>query len=279
MRRPERGMRLRVAAGGWQLHTPPDNAEFVKNMLRLKPMRLSGAAMEALAIIAYRQPVTRPEIEEIRGVDCGGSLKILLDRRLVRILGKRNEVGRPFIYGTTREFLEFFHLADLSQLPTLRDFEQLSKEFGEQIGGDEAPQEGAAPVEGAATAAPAEGTEGASAEAGPPGMPEGEEVPIEGHDELLEELSDAMTRLDSTRKSVVDTLGRKAAEGEAEAMLAAEGEAAPVEAVPGAPTAGADAPAFEVAAPPVESPQTAEAPPKALEGAPAADEVRPDGKA
>jgi len=227
---PARGLRLRQAAGGWQLHTPADNAEFVKNMLRLKPMRLSGAAMEALAIVAYRQPATRPEIEEIRGVDCGGVLKVLLDRRLVRILGKRSEVGRPFIYGTTKEFLEFFHLNDLSQLPTLKDFEQLSREFGEQIGGQGGAEEGTAPPEVMAAA------EGAPATAAPPdemavhaeAADQGDDAPLEGHDELIEELTDAMTKLDVTRKTVVKTLGLKAAEGEAEAMQGAEGEEAPV---------------------------------------------------
>ena len=90
------------------------SAEYVRRYLRVKPQRLTRAAVETLAIIAYRQPVTRPEIEDIRGVDCGAVLKALMDRKLVKILGKKEEVGRPILYGTTREFLEFFALKDLS---------------------------------------------------------------------------------------------------------------------------------------------------------------------
>jgi segregation and condensation protein B len=81
--------------------------------------------LEALAIIAYRQPITRPEIDEIRGVDCGPVLKTLLDRSLVRMIGKKEEVGRPILYGTTPEFLRMFSLRDLSELPTLREFHEL----------------------------------------------------------------------------------------------------------------------------------------------------------
>jgi segregation and condensation protein B len=94
----------------------------------VKPQRLTRAALETLAIVAYRQPVTRPEIEEIRGVDCGAVVKALLERRLVKILGKKEEPGRPILYGTTREFLEFFSLKDLASLPTLREFHELSEE-------------------------------------------------------------------------------------------------------------------------------------------------------
>ncbi|MBI5529709.1 MAG: SMC-Scp complex subunit ScpB [Deltaproteobacteria bacterium] len=212
---PESGIRLREVAGGWQLHTPPDNAEFVKNLLKMKPQRLSAAAMEVLAVIAYRQPATRPEIEEIRGVDCGGPLRVLLDRRLVRILGKRSEVGRPFIYGTTKEFLEFFHLSDLSQLPTLKDFEQLSRELGEQLGGESGGAAAEAPAEApsdTAVCAP----DGPAVPAGGEGA-EGEA--LEGSDELLDELTSAMTRLDSTRKNVVKELGLRPAEPEAEGAV------------------------------------------------------------
>ena len=94
----------------------------------MKPQRLTRAALETLAIIAYRQPVTRPEIEDIRGVDCGAVVKALLERRLVKILGKKEEPGRPMLYGTTQEFLEFFALKDLASLPTLREFHELSEE-------------------------------------------------------------------------------------------------------------------------------------------------------
>jgi segregation and condensation protein B len=122
------GIVLHEVAGGWQLRTSPDNAEFARRFLRVKPQRLTRAALETLAIIAYRQPVTRPEIEDIRGVDCGAVVKALLERRLIKILGKKEEPGRPILYGTTKEFLEFFALKDLASLPTLREFHELSEE-------------------------------------------------------------------------------------------------------------------------------------------------------
>jgi segregation and condensation protein B len=122
------GVVLTEVAGGWQLRTAPDSGEFVRRFLRVKPQRLTRAALETLAIIAYRQPVTRPEIEDVRGVDSAAVVKALLERRLIRILGKKDEVGRPILYGTSREFLEFFALKDLSALPTLREFHELSEE-------------------------------------------------------------------------------------------------------------------------------------------------------
>jgi segregation and condensation protein B len=94
---------------------------------------LTRAAVETLAIIAYRQPVTRPEVEDIRGVDSGAVVKALLDRKLIKILGRKEEVGRPILYGTTREFLEFFALKDLASLPTLREFQELSQEHHELV--------------------------------------------------------------------------------------------------------------------------------------------------
>jgi segregation and condensation protein B len=104
------GIVLHEVAGGWQYRTAPESAEFVRRFLKVKPQRLTRAAVETLSIIAYRQPVTRPELEDIRGVDSGAVLKALLDRRLIKIVGKKEEVGRPILYGTTREFLEFFAL-------------------------------------------------------------------------------------------------------------------------------------------------------------------------
>jgi len=122
------GVVLSEVAGGWQLRTAPESAEYVRRFLQIKPRRLTRAALETLAIIAYRQPVTRPEIEEIRGVDSGAVIKALLEWKLVKILGKKDEVGRPLLYGTTREFLEFFQLKDLASLPTLREFHELTEE-------------------------------------------------------------------------------------------------------------------------------------------------------
>ena len=114
--------------GRYQLRTEPQVGAYVRRMLQVKPMRLTRAALETLSIIAYRQPITRPEMEELRGVDCGAVTKALLERKLVRILGKKDEPGRPLLYGTSKEFLELFNLRDLTQLPTLREFQELSEE-------------------------------------------------------------------------------------------------------------------------------------------------------
>jgi segregation and condensation protein B len=127
------GIVLHEVAGGWQLRTSPDNADLARRFLKVKPQRLTRAALETLAIIAYRQPVTRPEIEDIRGVDCGAVVKALLERRMIKILGKKEEPGRPILYGTTKEFLEFFALKDLASLPTLREFHELSEEHREIV--------------------------------------------------------------------------------------------------------------------------------------------------
>ena len=127
------GLVLYEVAGGWQFRTAPESSEFVRRYLKVKPQRLTRAALETLAICAYRQPVTRPEIEDIRGVDSGAVLKALLDRRLIKIVGKKEEVGRPILYGTTKEFLEFFALRDLNALPTLREFHELTEEHQEIV--------------------------------------------------------------------------------------------------------------------------------------------------
>lgn len=123
-----RGVQLDEVAGGWIFRTSPAYAPFVRDLTKQKAVRLSRAQVETLAILAYRQPVTRPEIDEIRGVDSGPVLKVLLERELVRILGKKDEPGRPIIYGTTTAFLEFFGLKSLKDLPTLREFTELTED-------------------------------------------------------------------------------------------------------------------------------------------------------
>jgi segregation and condensation protein B len=124
--------------GRYHLRTDPQVGAYVRRMLQVRPMRLTRAALETLAIVAYRQPATRPEIEDLRGVDCGAVTRALLERKLIRILGKKDEPGRPLLYGTTREFLELFNLRDLTQLPTLREFQELSEE-SRKIVEEEAP--------------------------------------------------------------------------------------------------------------------------------------------
>ena len=128
-----RGFGLFEVAEGLTFRSNPRYADYLRETREQKPVRLSKPALETLAIIAYRQPVTKPEVDHIRGVDCGGTIRILLDRDLVRIVGKREEPGRPMLYGTTREFLSFFNLPSLNQLPSLREFSELTEESQEEI--------------------------------------------------------------------------------------------------------------------------------------------------
>ncbi len=115
------GFFLCEAAGGYQLRTRPSCSPAVRAMLQSAPARLSRPAMETLAVIAYRQPVPRSEIEHIRGVDSGGVLRTLMDRKLVRIMGRKEIPGRPILYGTTSRFLEVFGLSGLKDLPALKE--------------------------------------------------------------------------------------------------------------------------------------------------------------
>ena len=122
------GFYLREVAGGYQFRTRPSYTEWVKRLLSPKPPRLSKAALETLAIIAYKQPVIRSDVEHLRGVDCGGVLRVLLERNLIRVLGRKNIPGRPLIYGTTRRFLEVFDLKDLKDLPSPEEIESVARE-------------------------------------------------------------------------------------------------------------------------------------------------------
>jgi segregation and condensation protein B len=128
-----RGFRIEEVAGGLQFRTVAENAQYVRRFLAAKPNKLTKAALETLSIIGYRQPVTKPEIEAIRGVDVGAALKSLLERDLIKIIGKREEVGRPIIYGTTPYFLEFFGLKSLAELPTLREYHELDEEHQKEV--------------------------------------------------------------------------------------------------------------------------------------------------
>ncbi len=122
------GFVLYEVAGGFHFRTNPIHANVIAQYTKAKPVRLSRATLETLSIIAYRQPVTRPEIDDIRGVDSGHILRTLLERNLIKILGKREEPGNPLIYGTTPDFLSFFHLNSLNDLPTLREYTELGEE-------------------------------------------------------------------------------------------------------------------------------------------------------
>ncbi|HEY5937701.1 MAG TPA: SMC-Scp complex subunit ScpB [Kofleriaceae bacterium] len=124
----DRGIALQQVSGGFQFRTNTHFSTWVQQLIAGRPVRLSRAQLETLAIVAYRQPITRPEVDEIRGVDSSATLRLLMDRSLIRILGKKEDVGRPLLYGTTREFLDFFSLGDLRELPTLREYSELSAE-------------------------------------------------------------------------------------------------------------------------------------------------------
>lgn len=123
-----RGIGLVQVAGGYQFRTKPDASNWIRRLNVPKPMKLTGPSLETLAIVAYRQPIVRSEIEKIRGVDSGGVLKTLLERKLIRIVGRQDEPGQPLLYGSTKEFLEVFNLKALADLPTLKDIEELMRE-------------------------------------------------------------------------------------------------------------------------------------------------------
>jgi len=121
-----RGVRLVEVAGGYQLRTAKANADWVKKFLGGRPARMGKATLETLAIVAYRQPITKAEVEAIRGVDVDGVITTLLERGLIRAVARKDVPGRPFLYGTTPEFLQLFNLKDLSHLPTLKEMEEIS---------------------------------------------------------------------------------------------------------------------------------------------------------
>ena len=161
----QRGIQLREVAGGYQFRTARENAEWVRAIFREKPSRLGRAALETLAIVAYKQPVTRAEIEAIRGVDVDGVLSTLMARRLIKMAGRKEAVGRPLLYVTTPEFLEVFGLKDLNELPSLKELgpapdtddegiipeNQSPSAAAEITAGDSAPA-GAAPADASADA-------------------------------------------------------------------------------------------------------------------------------
>lgn len=123
-----RSFLLKQVAGGYEFRTKPEYAPYIVNMLRASPSRLSRAAMETLAIIAYKQPIIRQEIELLRGVDVGGILRTLLEKNLIKVTGRKNIPGKPLIYGTTSRFLEVFDLEDIRSLPRLKEIKELDSD-------------------------------------------------------------------------------------------------------------------------------------------------------
>jgi segregation and condensation protein B len=164
----DRGMEVREIAGGYRIATKAEYHDavraFVKGMK--PPMKLSLQALETLAVVAYKQPVTAPEISEIRGVDTSGVLGGLIARKLITTAGRKQVIGRPILYKTTKEFLLRFGLKDLSELPSIEEFEKMAAQMSEDM-----TQEAAEDAAADAAASEAEPTEGASSPAGSPGNP------------------------------------------------------------------------------------------------------------
>ncbi len=221
--RPEHGIEIRPVAGGYRFSSKPEHHEILRQYVKsLKPpVRLSKPALETLAVIAYRQPVTVPEIEEIRGVDCGGVIHTLLQRKLIVTSGRKNVIGRPILYRTSKDFLVHFGLKDVGELPSLKEFEELARQaLGSDLSeefetgpqpeqpplselADESAPEAAGPDEPGPAADPAEQAESApEAEASepepepeseraapPPG--EAESLPVEAEAESVSDKQDS----------------------------------------------------------------------------------------
>jgi len=164
----DRGVEIRAVAGGYKFYTKPQHHEGVRRFIKSlrPPLRLTMPALETLAVIAYRQPATGPEIQEIRGVNVSGVLKTLLEKRLIATAGRKAVMGRPIMYRTSKEFLIRFGLSDLEELPSLKEFEQLARAA---LGADE----GIAPVESQTESSsesllePMEGAQSAASEPAP----------------------------------------------------------------------------------------------------------------
>jgi segregation and condensation protein B len=191
----ERGVEVRAVAGGYKMYTKPQHHDLVRRFIKSlrPPLRLTMPALETLAVIAYKQPVTAPEIQEIRGVNTSGVIKTLLDKRLITTAGRKEVIGRPILYRTSKDFLMRFGLSDLEELPSLKEFEALAREaLGTDEGvapseaGDESVLDALPKGEGAASESVGEnGETGASAitEQAVPGNHDGEVVTAAAEDD------------------------------------------------------------------------------------------------
>jgi segregation and condensation protein B len=156
-----RGIEVRTVAGGYKIYTKPQHHDVVRRFIKSlrPPLRLTMPALETLAVIAYKQPVTAPEIQEIRGVNTSGVLKTLLDKRLIATAGRKEVIGRPILYKTSKEFLMRFGLSDLEELPSLKEFEALAREA---LGSDEGVATSESGDESVLSAAPGTTVEGST---------------------------------------------------------------------------------------------------------------------
>ena len=164
----ERGVEIRAVAGGYRVYTKPQHHDLVRRFIKSlrPPLRLTMPALETLAVIAYKQPVTQPEIQEIRGVNCAGVIETLLEKRLVTTAGRKQVIGRPILYRTSKDFLMRFGLSDVDELPSLKEFEALAREALGADDGIAASQEEVDAAEGEALE-----TGAMSADAGPEAEP------------------------------------------------------------------------------------------------------------
>ena len=243
--RPEHGVSIKEVAGGYKMATKPEHHEAVRNFVKsLKtPFKLSLPALETLAVIAYKQPVTTPEIMEIRGVQGGGVLKTLLDRKLITEAGRKNVIGKPILYKTTREFLIQFGLKDLSELPSLKEFEEI---------GRMAMAESEVPADAPAAAADAPAVEVETADAPAQAAAPEAEAAVQADAPVVEvETSEAETPDAQPRAAAPEAEAAAPAAADAPAVKVDTPEAGTADAPPQAP-----APETESPAPESHSPET-----------------------
>ncbi len=203
----DRGVEVRHVAGGYKMYTKPQHHDLVRRFIKSlrPPLRLTMPALETLAVIAYKQPVTAPEIQEIRGVNTSGVLKTLLDKRLITSAGRKEVIGRPILYKTSKEFLMRFGLSDLQELPSLKEFEALAREA---LGSDE----GLVPPEAGDESVLDVAPESAAASEAPAAAIEAAETQTVASGEAS--TTAAATEADQPREEAGDTQAHKAAAGE-----------------------------------------------------------------
>ena len=211
----ERGVEIRAVAGGYRVYTKPQHHDLVRRFIKSlrPPLRLTMPALETLAVIAYKQPVTQPEIQEIRGVNCAGVLETLLEKRLIITAGRKQVIGRPILYRTSKDFLMRFGLGDLDELPSLKEFEALAREA---LGADD----------GIAEAAEGETGEAASPDSAATDM-QAAEVSGESPAAPSEQPSAARDAESLAADAIADASGELAAEKPSESAERAAKKAAP----------------------------------------------------
>src|SRR5690348_11931632 len=204
----ERGIEVRKVAGGWKFYTKPQQHEVVRKFIKSlqPPLRLTMPALETLAVIAYKQPVTVPEINEIRGVNVGGVIKTLLEKRLITTAGRKEVIGRPILYRTSKQFMMRFGLSDLDELPSLKEFEQLAQAA---LGADE----------GIAALSPADA--GAT---DPSASSDAESLDVNANDALIAESAHSADEMSAAveAQSRADVAGEEALDVDANDAIAAE---------------------------------------------------------